>query len=405
LFDRISKGRRSGRVALIIALIAMAAVAGVGAGSLLGAAVGPKVSPEPTNGPTDVAVLPTPTATTPTPSPSPAPTPSPSPEPTPVPTPPLVAAPLTGLPVSEAAAQQHPIAVMVDDQTGARPQAGFNAAAQVWQAPAEGGIPRYMMIFQDTLPTSVGPIRSARQYFIEWAADWRAMYVHLGGSAGAMATLRSKGSGQLVYNADGFRFEGTDMWRVADRPRPHNVFSDAEHLRAMARKVGAKDGPLEPVWTFDAGVTGEDRPTGTTIVVHYPKETITYRYDAATDTYRRFLDKAKTQQVDVADGQPIAPRNVVILRVRFGPLNDGHPEKHRLEASDVGSGEAIVSTSGRIIHGTWKKAAANAPTLLFDAASAPIALAPGQTFVQVIALSYAYEVTAGTIPATRYDIR
>jgi len=66
-----------------------------------------------------------------------------------------VAGPLTGLLVSPEAALQHPIAVMVDDHADARPQSGFNAASIVWHAPAEGGVPRYMMIFQDQIPAGV----------------------------------------------------------------------------------------------------------------------------------------------------------------------------------------------------------------------------------------------------------
>ncbi len=385
-------GGRSVGPALTAALLAFGLVGGVALGALLSGSLGSGASSGASSSPgsSDSIVF----ASRPPATPAATPTPTPTPEPTPV----LVPAPLTGLLVSEAAAQRHPIAVMVDDHRDARPQSGFNAAAQVWQAPAEGGIPRYMLVFQDARPASVGPIRSARQYFIEWAAEWTAMYAHVGGSPEAMATLRSSGAGQLVYNADGFRFEGTDMWRVTERAAPHNVYTDADHLGSMAAKVGAVDGPIEPIWAFGDAAPAFDRPTGTTITIHYPYETITYRYQAATNTYARFIDGAATPQVDAADGLPVSPTNVVILRMRFGKLNDGHPEKKRLEAEDVGSGEAIISTNGRVISGTWEKAAADAPTLLFGPDGLPITLTAGQTWVQVIALSYAYEVVEGTPP-------
>ena len=156
----------------------------------------------------------------PSPSPTSTPTPTPVPTPTPTPTPVLVPAPLTGRLVTERDAAQHPIAVMIDDAPAARPQSGFNAASVVWQAPAEGGIPRYMVIFQDTVPAEVGPVRSARYYYIGWAAEWNAVYGHVGGSPQAMATLRAKGSGQLVYNADEFRWGGTYYRRISDALRP-----------------------------------------------------------------------------------------------------------------------------------------------------------------------------------------
>ena len=91
---------------------------------------------------------------------------------------------------------------MIDDQADARPQSGFTSASIVWQAPAEGRIPRYMAIYAEGTPPSVGPIRSSRYYFIAWAAEWRALYVHVGGSPQALSTLAAKGNGQYVYNAD-----------------------------------------------------------------------------------------------------------------------------------------------------------------------------------------------------------
>jgi hypothetical protein len=184
-------------------------------------------------------------------------TPLVSPSPTPIP---LVPAPLTGRLVTEAEAERHPIAVMVDDHIDARPQAGFNAASVVWQAPAEGGVPRYMLIFQDQIPTSVGPNRSARQYYIEWASELKAMYVHHGGSPQAKETLAAKGNGTWVYNADGFRWEGRYVFRVKDRFPPHNVMTDGGHLRKLATKIGADDGPVKPMWANEPDAAKEHRP-------------------------------------------------------------------------------------------------------------------------------------------------
>jgi hypothetical protein len=389
----------------LIGLIGLA-IAGLGIlvasqiGTLLpGGAVAATAGPSPTAAPspTLVAILPTPTAAPPT-----------EPPPTPIATPVLVPAPLTGLLVSPAAAERHPIAVMIDDLSPARPQSGFNSASIVWHAPAEGGIPRYMLIFQDDVPGSVGPVRSSRQYYIEWAAEWRAMYVHAGGSPQALETLAARGHGQWVYNADEFRWGGGRyLWRTTDRFPPHNVYTDGGHLRALAKRLGAADGPLEAAWTFAPDATRDHRPRGGTIRVDYPTEVITYRYDAATNTYRRYINGSKKPQVDRADGQVVAPKNVVILRMAFGPLNDGHPQKHRLEAQDVGKGVAFIATNGHTVKGQWRKASPTAPTLLFGPDGKPITLTAGQTFVQVLQLSYTYAIRDGEppfwIPPTHRD--
>ena len=142
------------------------------------------------------------------------------PTPTPSPTPVLVPAPLTGVPVTPAVAARHVIAVMIDDQHAARPQSGLSQASVVWQAPAEGGIPRYLALFPEGNPPSVGPVRSSRLYFISWAAEWNAVYVHAGGSPQALALLNSsKGRGKVVYNAEDFRWEGTYLHRDLVPPR------------------------------------------------------------------------------------------------------------------------------------------------------------------------------------------
>jgi hypothetical protein len=315
--------------------------------------------------------------------------PSVAPSPTPV----LVPAPLTGRLVAPALAARHPIAVMVDDQAEARPQSGFNQASVVWQAPAEGGIPRYMLIFAEGNPPAVGPVRSARQYFITWAAEWHAVYVHVGGSPQALATLATSGQGQLVYDADEFRWGPTFLWRITQRVAPHNVYSDGKHLRELATRVGATSPPGGPIWIFGPAAPPADRPTGGSITVTYPANQIGYRYDRASNTYLRFVEGEP--QVDAADGRQVAPANVVVMTVVFGPLNDGHPNKKRLEAQNIGSGPAWIATNGVTVQGTWRKDSIDAPTRFYDAAGQEVVLTVGQTFIQVVPPGTPVQFVAG----------
>lgn len=314
----------------------------------------------------------------PTATPSPTPVPTPTPEPTPV----LVPAPLTGRLVRPNIAARHPIAVMIDDLRPARPQSGLASASVVWQAPAEGGIPRYMAIFQDNLPELVGPVRSSRVYYIAWAAEWRAIYYHAGGSPQALALLRSKGRGQYVYNGEAFRYSKT-FYRLPTRSAPHNLYAAGTKMRTLGKTLGAKDKDYTTVWQFAPDAPLEARPYGGTITVGYPYNTIRYKYDRKTNTYLRSVTGEK-KQTDAADGTRIAPKNVVVMRMRFGPLNDGHPGAPRLEASVVGSGTAWISTNGRTIKGTWKKTSMTKPTRFYDKNGNEVTLTVGQTFVQVL---------------------
>jgi hypothetical protein len=316
--------------------------------------------------------------------------------PTPAPTPALVPAPLTGLLVSPEAAQRHPIAVMVDDLSPARPQSGFGAASVVWQAPAEGGIPRYMMIFGENRPEAVGPVRSARYYYIAWAAEWDAVYAHAGGSPQALTTLWQNGSGQLVYNADQFAW-GPFFQRVTTRSSPHNLYTDGRQLDALVTRLGVKPAAVKPIWQFAADAPLGERPVGGRIVVSYPSNTIQYDYDRLTNSYPRTVS-VEGPEIDAATNRRVAPKNVVVMLMAFGPLNDANPEKHRLEAQVIGTGVAWIATNGRTIKGTWRKASLTDPTRFFDSSGSLVTLTAGQTFVQVMPIGSVVSFKAGAPP-------
>jgi hypothetical protein len=293
------------------------------------------------------------------------------------------------------------IAAMIDDLWPARPQSGFSAAAVVWQAPAEGGIPRYMLLFQEGVPGDVGPVRSARYYFIGWAAEWRAAYAHAGGSPQALGTLRAQGRGQLVYNLDEFAYSSTYFWRIPTRFAPHNLYTNGQRLRQMATGVGARSAatPPAPAWTFRTEAPFERRPVGGSIEVTYLANHIRYTYDRPTNTYPRWVSPG-VKQVDASTGRRVAPKNVVVMFVRFGLLNDAHPEKGRLEAEFIGSGRAYVATNGRTVTARWIKTSMTAPTRFVDSRGNPIALTPGQTFIQVMPVGSPVVIADGK-PAPR----
>ena len=241
--------------------------------------------------------------------------------------------------ISERASQRHPIAVMIDDLSPARPQSGLQSASIVWHAPAEGGIPRYMAIFADTLPEDVGPVRSARLYFVQWASEWKAVYVHAGGSPQALATLASKGRGQLVYNADQFRY-GAYFRRVPDRFAPHNLYTTLANLRKLSAAVGAEPGPLEQKWKFAPDIPLEQRPQGGSITVSYPANTITYRYNRKANTYRRSVsvegDAARRveRQADRAEERGRHARQFLAAQRRLGQEPPGSRHHRQRQGVD-----------------------------------------------------------------------
>ncbi len=332
---------------------------------------------------------------------SPTASPSPSPTPTPMPLPGTIApdagpdysnveAPTTGIlyPWYESyVATVHPIAVMIDDAAGARPQSGLSQADVVYQAPAEGGIPRYMAVFATQLPEWIGPIRSCRMYFVAWAEEWNALYVHLWGAPNAMNRLVQI-NGKDIYDADGLKWESRYMLRVNYKVSPHNLYSSGAQLQALAVRLGATAPFTESPFTF-GDLPADERATGGTLVVPYHANTITYRYDPSANAYSRSVT-GQNPQVDYGNNQPITPRNVVVLYQETGllPVEVGQAFKGRLEIGYLGSGKATVYNNGHVVDAIWSKATESSPTLLTYAGGPnqgrPVPLARGQTFIQVV---------------------
>jgi Protein of unknown function (DUF3048) C-terminal domain len=103
-------------------------------------------------------------------------------------------------------------------------------------------------------------------------------------------------------------------------------------------------------------------------------------------------------QTDAATNRRVAPKNVVVMLMAFGPLNDANPEKLRLEAQVIGTGVAWISTNGRTIKGTWRKESLTGPTRFFDAAGGVATLTAGQTFVQVMPIGSVVTFKPGAPP-------
>ncbi len=381
--------------AIALALVAVV-IAGVAFAASAGGFFGPSASTGPSGSQVAVGSSGTPgDSASPSVEPgsqSPSISPSPSPEPTPV----NAVAPLDGLLTTPARAKLPVIAVMIDDLSPARQQSGFSSASVVWQAPAEGGIPRYMMMFQENTPLDVGPVRSARYYYIAWAAEWRAAYVHAGGSPQALATLQTQGKGQLVYDANQF-YNGAYFRRITTKFSPHNLYTTGKELRQLGTKVKAKPPQAAPVWRFAPDAPLEARPVGGTIETLYLANHIVYKYDRATNTYKRFVSGFPKQQVDPSTKVAIAPKNVVVMQMQFGPLGDD-TSHHRLEAKVIGQGTAWIATNGKTIKGKWRKKSLTAPTLFYDAAGHQVTLTAGQTFVQVMKTTDVVKVKDGKVP-------
>ena len=190
---------------------------------------------------------------------------------------------------------------MIDDLSAARPQSGLSSASVVWQAPAEGGIPRYMAIFQDT---------HAEEHR---AGPQLALLLHRLGRrvAGDLRPRRRVAAGARDAPRQGQRPVRLQRRRVPlqrDLLPAHDALLAAQPVHDRARscaasgkRIGAKDKAYKPVWKFAPDAPLDARPYGGTITVKYPYNTISYKYDRKTNTYLRSVTGEK-KQTDAGNG-------------------------------------------------------------------------------------------------------
>jgi DUF3048 family protein len=358
---------------------------------LAGCATAPLAQPSPSA----VAVATPPPTATPRPTATPQPSPTDAPSPTPTETP-VTYATLDGMPADPSVATRLPIAVMIDDNVVARPQSGFNAASIVYQAPADGGEDRYMLVFQELDAPDIGPVRSGRPYFVYWAAEDRAGFGHYGGDAKTLGTVIPGANGTLIYNLDAMFGSGKAYHRISSRKAPHNGYTSTPSLRSVA---AAKRYPTEAVATeqrlFKDDAGAGDRPSGGSITVPYNRGASGYAYDPATNSYLRSV--AGKAQIDASGGKRVTARNVVVLfmHLHYDPESEAGHRRPMLD--QIGEGTAWVFRDGTVVKGAWRKANQGGLTRFYDAEGAEIALNRGRTFVQVVDIGtkVAFDAAAG----------
>lgn len=272
---------------------------------------------------------------------------------------------------------RRPLAIMIENHPSARPQTGLSKACIVYETVAEGGVTRFMAVFVHNDSKVVGPVRSAREYYVDLARQYDALYAHCGGPAtiyGILKNLDIAGLDEMA-NSDAY-------WRGRGRPKPHNLYSSTDKLRAKAKDRGYEDQVFYQKPNFKDDEPVESRPESSTIEIKFSRPTfaVRYEYDKKSNRYKRFM--AKKPHIDAIDDQQIAPKNVVI---QYNPIASvANDPKGRMQVNLIGMGNAIVFQDGKVIPATWQRPMVSDLTRFFDAAGAEIKFNTGQTWIEIV---------------------
>ena len=282
--------------------------------------------------------------------------------------------PLTGLEVAnEAATKQAATAIMIENSPDARPQSGIKAAGVVFEAIAEGGITRFLAVYQQEKPGLIGPVRSLRPYYVDWLAPFQPSVAHVGGSKFALDEVRN---GQY-RDIDQFFNAGT-YWRARDRYAPHNVYTNFERLDALNKAKGYPESAISGFARKDPAPSKSPTASQVSVIISGPLYNSAYSYDAPSNTYLR--SQAGAPHTDREAGQ-IAPTSVVAMFVNMNRvMEDGYRE----QISSLGEGRAVIFQDGTAIETTWRKPTKTSQLNFTDTAGKPVLLNRGQTWISAV---------------------
>ncbi len=267
-----------------------------------------------------------------------------------------------------------PLAVTIDNADAARPQSGLDKANIVYEVLAEGGITRFLAIYAAQEADVVGPVRSARPYFITKAMEHSAIYVHAGESPDAARFIREEridDINELVHYQP--------FWRSSDRRPPHNLYASTEQLREEAKNIGYLEMINRDSFQFEADsnqiLTGADIQR---IDIRYNVNySVRYQYNPETKRYIRFINDIP--HIDAETGMQLQAKNIIIQHSEKKVLD----EEGRLAIDLLGRGDGLIIFNGKSEEITWKKETLTSKTYFYNKNGDRLAIQPGNVWIQI----------------------
>jgi hypothetical protein len=292
-------------------------------------------------------------------------------------------APLRGTTVAAGSLAHASIAAKIDNHWDARPQIGLESTDIVYEELVEGGITRYVAVWQSKIPKVFGPVRSIRPMDPNIVSPLGGIICYSGGQPRFVNLMRRA----PVYNAiHGQPDTASSFYRTPTKTAPHNVLVNGVKLLALHKKIAPPKQQF--AYSLDPASSTAAKDGSPTKVIKYTFSTAmsgAWTYDAA---HKVFLRSQAGKKDKDSSGAQLKATNVVVLRVKVKA--DGNVPRTEM----ISHGEAWVSTGGATVHGTWHKASATEPIRLLDAGGVDIRLSAGNTWVELIPTAGAVRFTA-----------
>lgn len=274
----------------------------------------------------------------------------------------VISAPLSVLP--------QVFGMMIENAADAWPLSGVDDAFLVIEAPVEGNIPRFIAFYSDDQDVSrIGPVRSARLYYLDWNAEFQGIYGHVGGSPEALEDILENGTLDLNQFFQSEYYYRDELTRYA----PHNVYTSTNILKESIAEIREKydvDVPSYESWTFTDGVS-QSSTVATTHIEWGSGYDVDWTYDPSTNTYHRSQG-----------GNTYTANNVVVIATDIGTIPGD--DKGRRTVRTIGDGSMHVYQNGEEIVGAWKKVSAEGRLRFYAADGSEVMMNAGKTWIEVI---------------------
>jgi len=284
---------------------------------------------------------------------------------------------------------RRPVAVMINNHSEARPQSGLTSADIVYETNAESGITRYLGIFWSNAPAKVGPIRSLRQYYLEWASEYDPLLLRDGCAESTDPKANACGNVH-TYGIKDLSTIGAWRWNDGRRYAPHNEYTSITNAWDYAKKKGWDSFPSSiKKFEFKNDAEVQDRGEKTVVktVFHMRINNsgaydAIWTYDPQTNSYFRKI--GGKIDIDQESGTQVSAKNIVIQKIQMYPSSDGTA---RIVIPTEGEGEAVILQDGKIINGKWKKSSRTERTMFYDSNGKSIKFNRGRIWIAAIPTS------------------
>lgn len=291
--------------------------------------------------------------------------------------------PLCGVQTSKEKSHRRPLAIMIENHPRARPQSGLVRACIVYEVPAEGGITRFLALFGHNDAEELGPIRSARPYFIDLSLEYNSVYVHCGQSWQAFERIYT-----LNLPTINEMWRPESFWRNRSRYAPHNLYTSTEKLRKVVARKQWEKPHAQSHFSFHRGnITRDASSPASAFSLQYPLgDRVSYRYDAAKQVYMRFVNGKP--HVDKNPQSQIFAKTVMVLSIPAHTMD----EEGRQWIDVVGEGKASFFAGGKVIEGSWLKRSLYEPASYYDVIGNPLKFPPGPVWILIAPLESTLKV-------------